>query len=66
MELARRKAAEAAVGEARAGVAVEWEATSPVPAPAANVSVPIAESAHPIRWETPAITGNALNAEQRW
>lgn len=53
------------LGEAAAVVA-GWEATVPAPGQAGNASAPIAGRAYHIRWAIPAITGVALNVEQKW
>lgn len=69
MEQDRREAVELVGGEVSgeaAAVVVGWEIIVPVPDPAGNVSALSAEHAYHIRWATPAITGVALNAEQRW
>ena len=56
-------------GEVSVEVAVEvvgWEVPVSALDPAGNASALSAEHAYHIRWATPAITGVALNAEQRW
>ena len=54
------------VSAAVAVVAAGWEVPVLVPGPVGNASALIVGRAYHIRWAIPAITGIALNAEQKW